>query len=220
MDDFCNKELLKKIADAGCVSIGVGIETLNKKNIIAIKKPQNMDKDVKESLDCATSLGMSVCAFIIFGLEHDTEKSLAESIDKFKKLPFSFYDVCILRVLPGSKLYDNMLKNKEVIKDWWLIEDEPYYNDCLPGYLRVYYKPARISPEILQELSVYAIKELNSLNLDYFKLLLRYLLKGNFTLLVWMIYGRYRLYSHASKQLKAIEIFKKNKTKYSMKHHS
>ena len=57
------------------------------------------------------------------GLPHDTPERLARTEAYLKEVPCSLYDLRILRIYPGSSLYDTMVSRGEVPEAWWLGEE-------------------------------------------------------------------------------------------------
>ena len=98
------------------------------------------------------------------GLPHDTPEGLAHTLCYLKDVPCALYDLRILRIYPGSPLYDNMLSSGNLAGAWWLGKDSVPTNYFLPGHLRMRFKHPQFSPMQLQHWALKLTRELNRMN--------------------------------------------------------
>lgn len=113
--NFVDYELLSILKDAGCVGIGLGIESGSQKILDNMKKGITV-KQIESAMLTARKLGMYVKVQLIFGYPGEDEKTIQETIDLFKKVNHPGRRFNVIVPLPGSPLYDEAIQ-KGLIKD-------------------------------------------------------------------------------------------------------
>lgn len=112
-------ELMELMARSGCRGLLLGLETVSRANLQAMKKPFNASVDYKGLIGDLHQLGISVQGCFVFGLDDDTPdvfKATAEfAIDAGIDLPrFS-----VLTPFPGTPLYKRLeLEGRIISRDW------------------------------------------------------------------------------------------------------
>jgi radical SAM superfamily enzyme YgiQ (UPF0313 family) len=160
-DQLCDGALVQELADSGCLGVAVGVESVDDDNCASIGKYQNLGRALPEAVWQAGEKGIQVGVLLIVGLPHDTPERIALTQSFLRDVPCSLYDLRVLRVFPGSVLYDTMLARGEVTNTWWLAEDPLTTNHFLPNHLRVYYNHPHFSPMQLQQATLMMTRELN-----------------------------------------------------------
>ena len=125
-----NEEMIARLVESGCKHITWGVETLSEKMLKLIEKKITRE-DVKNAFDiCAKySDKMSTGAFFCVGVAGETEETVNESIDYLNNNISSTHGpgASILYILPGTKVYREMIKNKEFDERVWVKTDSVYY---------------------------------------------------------------------------------------------
>ncbi len=125
-----NEEMIAKLVESGCRHITWGVESLSD------KIPDKIDKkitkeDVKRAFDlCAKySDKMSTGGFFCVGVPGESEETIDETADYLNKNIKSTHGAgaSMLYILPGTKIYKEMVKNKEIDERVWLKTDSVYY---------------------------------------------------------------------------------------------
>ena len=104
--NYCSKELLQLMKDAGCVFITYGIESMNQKVLNNMKKglrPEMIVSGVEQTLE----VGISPALNFIFGNKGDNKETLQECVDFILKYD-DFSERRTIRPVtpyPGSPLY-------------------------------------------------------------------------------------------------------------------
>ena len=109
--DTLDLELLKLMKKSGCYSIAFGIESGNQKILNNIKKHTSLETVIK-AVKLAKKIGIITQGFFIFGLPGETEETIHETIDFAKRLPLDKAQFLILDVLPGSGLWDEIMRGR------------------------------------------------------------------------------------------------------------
>ncbi len=121
-----NASIIKKMKDAGCISLTFGIEHTSHKMLKAMNKPTSLEK-AKEVLEAAIKVGITPVANIIYGLPGEDNEDLINLLS-FIALPqfigkvYFTYRAFEIRV--GSEITNNILKSNENIK----VRKQPIYN--------------------------------------------------------------------------------------------
>ncbi len=125
-----SEEMIVKLIESGCKHITWGVESLSDKILKAIEKKISRE-DVKNAFDiCAKySDKMSTGAFFCVGVPGETEETIQESVVYLNKNIKSTHGpgASMLYILPGTKIYREMLKNKEFDERLWVKNGSVYY---------------------------------------------------------------------------------------------
>ena len=123
-----NPELLKWMKKSGCSVILIGYESLDIKNLKQMNKVWNSKLGETEELtQKVQNAGLSIYATFVFGFDNDTPELFDRTVAFAKKQGFFFAAFNHLLTLPGTKLYDRLLKENKIIEDkWWLSKDYKY----------------------------------------------------------------------------------------------
>ena len=112
------KELLKKMRDAGCWRIRLGVESGNDRVLQFIKKGITKQQ-VKNVARWAHQLGLQPKGFFMIGHLVDTKKTIEETIHFAKSLPFKDITVQINTPMPNTIQY-------EIYKDYGSLITDNY----------------------------------------------------------------------------------------------
>lgn len=107
--DTVDKELLKKMKQAGCWLISLGVESGNEQVLKFIKKNLNKDK-VRECCKIAKEVGLKTRGFFMIGHPIDTKETIRETIDFAKSLPLYIAEFSITTPFPNTEL-DRIAEN-------------------------------------------------------------------------------------------------------------
>jgi anaerobic magnesium-protoporphyrin IX monomethyl ester cyclase len=105
-----NKESLKLMKEAGCFSIGFGVESSDEMIL------RNMGKNIKpeqalKTINIANKIGLKTQAFYIFGSPGETKEQMQKTIKFSRKVnsTMAFYNMLV--PYPGTKDFDFYFKN-------------------------------------------------------------------------------------------------------------
>jgi radical SAM superfamily enzyme YgiQ (UPF0313 family) len=97
------KNFVKKASRAGCTQVFIGLESLNPKNLEAVKKNQNKVEDFITFIESWHEMGIKTHVGYIIGFPFDTPESIRDDIEKMKNdLKVDQASFFILTPLPGS----------------------------------------------------------------------------------------------------------------------
>lgn len=113
--DTLDTELLKLMKTSGCYFIAFGIESGNQKILDCVKKKIDLDM-IEKAVTLSKKAGLITQGFFIFGLPGETKETIRNTINFAKRIPLDKAQFLLLDVLPGSELWDRLMKGQAI--DW------------------------------------------------------------------------------------------------------
>ena len=127
--NYVDEEILSWMRKAGCIQISYGVESGSEKIRNVILKKKIKTDQIKKAFSLTTRYGIMARAYFIYGSPNENWSTIQETIDlihEIKPLSVIFY---ILDIFPGTELYSDFKKRKEVSDEIWSrkIEDIMYF---------------------------------------------------------------------------------------------
>lgn len=136
-----DEEMVKLAAESGCVSVFVGMESLDEDCLDETNKPFNRVQKFAQEIKMFHDYGIMVNPGIVFGFDNDDEAVFERAVDFLTKNQVELAYFNVLTPLPGTALFDRY-KKADRIFDWdWSKYDGKH----------VVFQPSRMTPEQLQE---------------------------------------------------------------------
>jgi radical SAM superfamily enzyme YgiQ (UPF0313 family) len=105
-----DKPMLELMADAGCMHIIVGFESLNENSLEATKKHHNQTEGYKEAISNIQAASIVVMASFVVGFDHDTLDECAK-IEQFAlDAPLPYIVISPLSCTPGTDLQERLVR--------------------------------------------------------------------------------------------------------------
>lgn len=123
VDSILRGDLIEKAASAGLRSVFVGFETLSPANLRQSNKKQNLEKDYEKAIKRLHSLGIMINGSFVFGLDDDDKEVFKRTVDWGVKNAITTSTYHILTPYPGTRLYDDMVKQNRIITNNWDLYD-------------------------------------------------------------------------------------------------
>lgn len=116
--DTISEELLKKMKDAGCITLFLGVESADQQNLNELNKNLTIKK-IKKTFELTKKLGVRTIASVVLGMPGDTRKSIENTIKFVKNLEPNYAIFSLATPYPGTDFYLKS-KNDSLIKitDW------------------------------------------------------------------------------------------------------
>lgn len=111
--DHVDKELLKKIKQAGCWMIGFGIESGSQEILDRTNKKTTLEQAIS-AVRWSKEVGLEVTGHVVLGLPGDNSQTIRQTIDFVKSLDLDFAQFYCAVPFPGSRLY------KEALEKGWI----------------------------------------------------------------------------------------------------
>lgn len=115
-----NERMLKKMKRAGINWLSYGIESGSQKVRTGVSKTQFGQDDIKKIVRMTQDAGINIGANYIFGLPDDNMETMQETLDLAKELNCEMANFYTAMAYPGSKLYEEVLKQGIKLPDTWL----------------------------------------------------------------------------------------------------
>lgn len=154
-DVAADEELVKQMAESGCMSVMVGFESLDDGNLRQMRKSwQRKYGTFRDLIGVFHSHGIMVYGGFVLGYDSDTTDTFARTLDFALENKLFLANFNPLAPTPGTRLYDRLKADGRLLHDpWWLHEDYRYGETM--------FRPFRMSPEELQEGCYWARTEFN-----------------------------------------------------------
>lgn len=111
-------QLLKKMKQAGCHTIQIGLESANPQILVNVRKRTTVQQ-VRQTVSLVKKEGLDVLLFAILGLPGETKETMQETIDFVKSLNIDYVTLGIAQPQPGTPFYKYLIKNDYLkTKDW------------------------------------------------------------------------------------------------------
>jgi radical SAM superfamily enzyme YgiQ (UPF0313 family) len=146
-------DLLRKVREAGCDLLSLGIESITQEGLDKLGKSWLKVDEHSRHIQTLTKAGIMVSSEMIIGTDSDTEESIRATYDFVmeNKIPIPrFY---ILTPVPGSELYDVLKKEGRLLTDDLEKFDG---SQCV-------HQPEKLSPEKTTELFWWLYKKVFSI---------------------------------------------------------
>ena len=100
---------------AGCKNICIAIESGDEelRNDVIGKRLSN--RKIKEVTNLSARLGIHTTAFYIIGMPGETEERFERTLDQIRTLPLNGVAAAFANPMPGTRLYEQCIKNKWTI---------------------------------------------------------------------------------------------------------
>ncbi len=180
-----DRELLKLMADSGCIGNVIGFESITPGSLRDAKKTTNLINFSKyqNELKALRDHSLQTWAAFTLGYDSDTYDSIMATMEFARKSKFMFAAFNILMPYPGTPMYNELKAQERLLYDgkWWL---HPEYRFNETAFI-----PKKMSPGQLTDACHTARKKFNSIP----SLLYRFTdLRSNLKLLSWVaMYWKY-----------------------------
>jgi radical SAM superfamily enzyme YgiQ (UPF0313 family) len=136
-----DEEMVKLAAESGCVSVFVGMESLDEDCLDETNKPFNRVHKFSQEIKMFHDHGIMVNPGIVFGFDNDDESVFERAVDFLTKNQVELAYFNILTPLPGTALFDRYNNAGRIFDRDWSKYDGKH----------VVFQPSRMTPEQLQE---------------------------------------------------------------------
>jgi radical SAM superfamily enzyme YgiQ (UPF0313 family) len=138
-------ELMKLMAESGCISVVIGFESLNKNSLREMRKGWNLsNRTYEQAVKILREHGIMIYGTFVHGYDTDTIDSFKYNLEFALESKFFLANFNPLTPTPGTSLYDRLKKQNRLIRDpWWL---DPNYKW---GHSQII--PALMTPDELTE---------------------------------------------------------------------
>ncbi|MBN2359815.1 MAG: B12-binding domain-containing radical SAM protein [Deltaproteobacteria bacterium] len=144
-------ELLDLMMQSGCQGLVVGFESRDPSDLRAMNKQVNLGcGDYDAVVERIRASGLLLWAAFLLGYDHETERSVRETVDWALSKKFAFSAFNILMPYPATPFYERMKREGRLLYGgrWWLHDDYRFGHGA--------FAPKHMSAEQLGELGLWA----------------------------------------------------------------
>jgi len=134
-------DMVKLAAESGCVSVFVGMESLDDDCLQETNKPFNRVEKFSAEIKTFHDHGIMVNPGVVFGFDHDDESVFERAVEFLIRNQVELAYFNVLTPLPGTPLYDRYDRAGRIFDRDWANYDGKH----------VVFSPSRMTPEQLQE---------------------------------------------------------------------
>jgi len=117
--NFVDEELLKVMADSGCLKVAFGVESGSQRILDKMKKKITIEQ-IKSAFTLSHKAGITTCAFFILGTHPDeTKDDIKKTEQLLHEIKPDVFQMGIICPYPGTEVYE-IMKQHHLIKeiDW------------------------------------------------------------------------------------------------------
>jgi anaerobic magnesium-protoporphyrin IX monomethyl ester cyclase len=116
--DTVDREVARKMRQAGCVRVFFGIESGNN-NVLALMRKQITVEQARKAVHVAKDAGLQVGAFFIIGYPEESDTTVLDTVRFASGLPLDYLSFTLPYPIPGTALYERVRRNGGVATDDW-----------------------------------------------------------------------------------------------------
>ena len=135
--------LVAHMAEAGCVSVTIGIESLDAANLDQMHKSW-MGLDLRRVIRSFQEHGILVYGTFVLGYDHDTPEAFDRILEFAMNSNLFLANFNPLVPTPGTPLYDRLKAENRLLYDKWWLDPRYRYGDCV-------FQPRHMTPEQLRD---------------------------------------------------------------------
>jgi len=132
-------ELLRLMADSGCHTLFIGFESINPRTL----EEYNKQQDLEDIISCIRTVryhGIHIHGMFFLGAETDDVETIHQTVAFAENLGIDTLQIVILTPLPGTPLFNDMMKSGRLLHTDWSKYDVQH----------AVFKPRLMSPATLQ----------------------------------------------------------------------
>ncbi|MCP4427865.1 MAG: B12-binding domain-containing radical SAM protein [Chloroflexi bacterium] len=119
LDVVRNEEFLDLIAESGCITLGLGIESIRPESLKSIRKGQNRVEHYEESIAALHERDVRVNGYFVFGMDGDTLDTFHETALFIERTGIEIPEIYTLIPFPGTGLHKQLdAEGRLLTKDW------------------------------------------------------------------------------------------------------
>jgi radical SAM superfamily enzyme YgiQ (UPF0313 family) len=134
LDVARDPKLLRACADAGLVTMFVGIETVNPESLRETGKRQNLLQPIKSALDEIVLHGIGIQGGIVVGFDHDGPEIFEQLFAAVQKFPVPELTIACLVAYRSTPLYARLTREGRLLGDVWDGQmHAPFWTNFVPA---------------------------------------------------------------------------------------
>ncbi|MGB9887251.1 MAG: B12-binding domain-containing radical SAM protein [Moorellales bacterium] len=136
-----DEALLRQAADSGCLALFVGLESVNEESLRSMRKTFNHIERYARLVERFHAHGIMIIGSFVFGFDEDDCSVFQRTLSFIEEAKIDFAQFSVLTPLPGTELFAKLTQEERIFSYDWSKYD----------FAHVVYRPARMTPQELQE---------------------------------------------------------------------
>ncbi len=160
LDVARDDEMLVALKESGCMTVLVGLESLNEESLRFMRKGVNLKIGVDHYAECIQRIhdrGLAMSGTFIFGYDGDGPDTFQRTVDFVLETGLDIAHFGLLTPIPGTDLYDRLARQERLLYTHFP-EDYSRYDLSTAVFV-----PSRMTPEQLEEGLAWAARAVGSL---------------------------------------------------------
>ncbi|UCE73884.1 MAG: B12-binding domain-containing radical SAM protein [Methanomassiliicoccales archaeon] len=149
VDILDHEDLIKAVADSGCMVLQFGFDSLSAETLKSMNKQFNIKRDYRTLIKKCHDYGIEVSGSFIFGWDTDNKDVFKETVDFVLDADIDMPVFFPLTPFPGTDIYETFKAQGRILTHDW---SKYNWNTCV-------YKPKNMTGEELLEGCYYAFEE-------------------------------------------------------------
>ena len=174
--DSVDRKILRKMKDAGCWCINIGIESGIQKNLDTLRKRETLER-IKLAVRMAHSVGLKTHTTYIFGIPGETYEEGLETIRLAKQLGSFIVEFFPLTPFPGTPIYQGIQKGRfgkmsDRLEDQGMLLEQPCFvpfsmtaEEIVKlrrlAYIRYYFRPGFLIYKLSNTMSSFQLRSIS-----------------------------------------------------------
>ena len=126
-----NPDLVRLMAQSGCISALVGFESLDPASLREIRKGWNVKwQSYDDAIGVFRGAGIMLYGTFVFGCDSDSADSLDAAVEFAIRNKFLLANFNPLTPMPGAPLFDRMRREGRLVHDRWWLDPDFRYGDA------------------------------------------------------------------------------------------
>ena len=161
--DTLNSDVLRRMGDAGCITIFMGVESADQQMLDNVNKQTTIEK-IKNAFEISRREKIRTIASVVLGMPGDTHESIKKTINFVKELNPSYAIFSLATPYPGTKFYQQTIEKDIIkVKDWskyTLISPILETVDCsleelknlqITAFKKFYFRPSYLIRQVIMD---------------------------------------------------------------------
>ena len=136
-----DESLLDLAAEAGCIGLLIGFESLSPETLQAMGKSANRVEEYRTCIRRIRSRGIGIQGSFVFGFDQDDASVFSRTAEFVAETSLDAANFCRLTPFPGTRLFQQLESEGRILHRQWEWYDREH----------VVFRPKRMSPEELDE---------------------------------------------------------------------
>jgi radical SAM superfamily enzyme YgiQ (UPF0313 family) len=106
----CSPEIVRAMADSGCIAVSIGMESGNPAILRQVKKPGTIKNFIAAAAAFRDVPEIHARVFLMIGFPGETLRMISDTINVAREMEMDWSSITVLQPLPNTPIYDSMVE--------------------------------------------------------------------------------------------------------------